>query len=192
MTAKLDGSEPFDEAIVTIAENNPGAMTVLANILKVAQDDLEKLQMVYTVDAMNLRGPALWLAWKDWASYDTQMLITGIQTRDPGMIEMVNTELAGMGETVTSDVAPIATHINGNLTTLVPVGGGVVCDDCDEDWTTRPESGGIMFQSKAICPECAPKWLKGAEKHGELRYVKGTCPEGMSFADWIRDVVRSD
>ena len=79
-----------------------------------------------------------------------------------------------------------ATHIN-----LDP-GRNVFCDDCDGDWTDRPESGGIYgFGSKAICPECTPKWIKDAERYGELHHIKARCPEEMSFADWVRNVIRN-
>lgn len=67
----------------------------------------------------------------------------------------------------------------------------VICDGrCGEDWTTRKESGGILFGSKAMCPNCAPQIEKDAARFGELDYIKGRCPEGMSFADWVRDCLR--
>ena len=69
--------------------------------------------------------------------------------------------------------------------TLEP-GRRVVCDSCDEEWTDRPESGGLLFQSKAICPECISKWEADIERFGEQRYIRGHCPAGVSFADWVR------
>ena len=40
----------------------------------------------------------------------------------------------------------------------IPVGETVVCDDCNGDYTNRADSGGFIFESKAICPTCAPGW----------------------------------
>lgn len=70
----------------------------------------------------------------------------------------------------------------------IPVGRDVVCDDCDADWTDRPESGGILFESKGICPDCTPAWLKSIARYHEERFIRGRCPADLSFADWIREI----
>jgi hypothetical protein len=70
-------------------------------------------------------------------------------------------------------------------------GNRVVCDDCNEDYTDSQETGGILFQSKAICPKCAPKWESTAKGYGEERFIKARCPEGKAFADWVREDLRS-
>ena len=49
----------------------------------------------------------------------------------------------------------------------IPVGDIVVCDDCSVDYTNRPDSGGFIFQSKAICPACAPRWRRLIALYGE-------------------------
>lgn len=64
----------------------------------------------------------------------------------------------------------------------------VICDWCDEDWSDRADSGGFLFGSKAVCPTCVPRMMKGIEKHHEHHYIRGTCPDGMSFADWVREL----
>ena len=68
----------------------------------------------------------------------------------------------------------------------IDIGDTVLCDDCNADYTTRKDSGGFLFGSKAICPECQPKWLDLAQKHNETHHITQRCPEGMSFADWCR------
>lgn len=75
-----------------------------------------------------------------------------------------------------------------NPGTEIPVGRIVLCDDCNADWTDRPEPGGILFQSKAICPDCTPKWLKSTAKYKEERFIRARCPPAMSFADWVREL----
>lgn len=72
----------------------------------------------------------------------------------------------------------------------IEAGNTVICDDCGVDWTHLPDSGGLLFLSKAICPECAPRWRESAAKYGEQVYIRQTCPPDKSFADWVRDDLR--
>ncbi len=69
------------------------------------------------------------------------------------------------------------------------MGKTVICDwSCAKDWTDREESGGLLFQSKAVCPECMPKLLEGVKKHGEEKFIREYCPKGVSFANWVRSM----
>ncbi len=76
---------------------------------------------------------------------------------------------------------------NFNIIKIDP-GDTVLCDLCNKDYTNSDESGGFLFQSKAVCPECAPRFLAGVKKYGEEMFIKGYCPPDMSFADWIRSI----
>lgn len=76
----------------------------------------------------------------------------------------------------------------GSPGVLIPVGKIVICDDCNADWTDRKESGGLLFESKAICPDCEPKWRKLAAEYHEEEYIRGACPELQAFADWVREM----
>ncbi|MEE9223076.1 MAG: hypothetical protein V3V40_06425 [Nitrosomonadaceae bacterium] len=80
--------------------------------------------------------------------------------------------------------------INGVKHFHIDPGNNVFCDDCSGDFTDSKESGGILFQSKAICPTCQPKWEKSAAEYGEENFIRGRCPEGMAFADWVRNQLR--
>ena len=81
-------------------------------------------------------------------------------------------------------------HLDGVTVETIHPGPLVFCDDCGDDWTERTESGGILFQSKALCPECAPKWERNAAKYGEQRFIRGRCPQGKAYADWVREDLR--
>ena len=68
----------------------------------------------------------------------------------------------------------------------IPVGDIVVCDDCSVDYTNRPDSGGFIFESKAICPACAPGWRRLIALYGEHSMIRAVCPEGQTFAAFVR------
>lgn len=68
----------------------------------------------------------------------------------------------------------------------IDLGGVVYCDLCNKDFTTDKESGGFLFESKAVCPDCASDFLAGAKKHGEEKYIRAFCPKNKSFGDFIR------
>lgn len=68
----------------------------------------------------------------------------------------------------------------------VDVGERVYCDDCSREYTASDETGGVLFQSKAIGPCCAAKWLDRARRYDETRFVRRICPPGVAFAEWVR------
>ena len=68
----------------------------------------------------------------------------------------------------------------------IPVGDIVACDDCGVDFTNRPDSGGFIFQSKAICPACARRWRRLIALYGEQHCIRAVCPEGQTFAAFVR------
>lgn len=74
----------------------------------------------------------------------------------------------------------------------VEPGDSVMCDACDKLWTDSTQSGGLLFQSKAICPDCATRYEVGAVMEGEEQFIVARCPKTMSFADWVRDVLRKE
>lgn len=78
------------------------------------------------------------------------------------------------------------------LEKVIDMGDTVLCDLCNEDWTTRTESGGILVGSHAWCPTCEPAALRNMQEHNEMHLLKGKCPEGVSFADWVRQLRGGD
>lgn len=69
-------------------------------------------------------------------------------------------------------------------------GNVVLCDLCNEDFTTSTKSGGMLIGSKAICPNCTPRIEYSVKEYNEESSVKARCPENKSFADWVRDDLR--
>lgn len=73
----------------------------------------------------------------------------------------------------------------------VDIGNTVICDICDADYTNSEQSGGVYgLGSKAICPDCEPRIMESAKRHNEEWAIKAHCPAGMSFADWVRNILR--
>jgi hypothetical protein len=70
----------------------------------------------------------------------------------------------------------------------IPVGRNVVCDICDADYTDRRETGGFLFESKAVCPTCAPRFMDKVIEYKEEHFIRGRCTPGMAFADWVREL----
>lgn len=75
---------------------------------------------------------------------------------------------------------------------VMDIGRNVQCDWCNKDYTDLPDSGGIIFGSKACCPECSPNLIAAVVRHKEEKYIKARCPVGMSFADWCLELRGGD
>lgn len=69
---------------------------------------------------------------------------------------------------------------------IFDIGRQVLCDSCGDDYTDKPDSGGVQFQSKAYCPVCAVGLLAAAQRYGEESLIRGHCPPGVAYADWVR------
>lgn len=78
----------------------------------------------------------------------------------------------------------------GNTTYILP-GYEVICDMCSKDWTHDKTSGGFLLLSNGVCPDCSDRVIASVKRYNEEWSIKATCPESMSFADWIRDIVRT-
>ena len=69
----------------------------------------------------------------------------------------------------------------------IDIGPIVVCDSCNEDYTTSKAKGGFIFGSYAYCPECTPRMLENIKKYGEEEYIVAMAKPGQSFGDFIRE-----
>lgn len=73
------------------------------------------------------------------------------------------------------------------------IGDRVFCDwSCNKEYTHSPAKGGLLFGSYAVCPECAPDVEAKAVKNQEENRIRARCPEGMSFRDWVVNVLRKN
>ena len=78
------------DIMVTLSEGNPGAVTVLTEIVKV--NPTFGIMELLHFDDMNMRGSQIWVAYKDYCGCDIEKLREAIKARDTEMIEVVNRE----------------------------------------------------------------------------------------------------
>jgi hypothetical protein len=82
------------ELMFKMSEGNPGAMSVLMQILQNSEDVLTILDL----DDMNIRGSQIWVGFKDYCGEDIDKFIAAARKRDEKMIEVINKECASSGE----------------------------------------------------------------------------------------------
>ena len=84
----LDGQMSVMDTIVLMAEGNIGAVNVLTQILE--KDDPLAIFTILDLDDMGMRGPQIWVGYKDHCGQDIDRFIQAITSRDPAMVETVN------------------------------------------------------------------------------------------------------
>lgn len=79
------------DLVTTMSEGNPGAITAMMMLI---QSTKLGIIGVLHLDDMNIRGPMIWVGFKDWAGQDIEKFAKGIKERDPEMISAINEEMA--------------------------------------------------------------------------------------------------
>ena len=74
------------ETVILMAEGNPGAVSVLGQLL---QKDWGLIVILH-LDDMNIRGSQIWIAYKDYCKEDIDKLKEAVIKRDPLMIAEIN------------------------------------------------------------------------------------------------------
>ena len=88
------------DIVVVLSEGNPGAARVLADIIK--EDQVEGIHLCLHIDDMNLRGPQIWVGFKDHCGQDVDVFKAAIIDRDSEMVATINKECGGEEKAVTS------------------------------------------------------------------------------------------
>lgn len=76
----------FMDVITVLAEGNPGAVTVLASMLK----NPDGLFHMLHLDDMNIRGSQIWIGYKYYCEQDLGRFTKCILDRDAGMVAKIN------------------------------------------------------------------------------------------------------
>lgn len=77
------------DVLVEMTEGNPGAM----NAIKRLMDSPDGLFDVLRLDDMNIRGPQIWVGFKDVCNGDIALFQKKIRDRDPEMVNKINEEM---------------------------------------------------------------------------------------------------
>lgn len=96
--SKYDPSDNIKDNIVSMSDGNPGAITVLTQIVNTDPDPRELFK---TLDEMNIYGPRVWLGYKDYCSEDVDKFINCIVEQDEEMVDLINDMKMGSEEVVT-------------------------------------------------------------------------------------------
>lgn len=75
------------DMMLIMSEGNPGALSVLAKIMK---DDPTGFGTVLHLDDMNIRGPQIWLGFKDFAGEDLDKFTEAVSGRSQEMVDVIN------------------------------------------------------------------------------------------------------
>ena len=84
----IELSMSIQDVIVRMSEGNPGAITVMTEII--GADPLNGFFKILDLDDMNMRGEQIWVAFKDHCGSDIQKLLDALQDRNPEMVDTVN------------------------------------------------------------------------------------------------------
>jgi len=84
-------SDTIKESIIKMSEGNPGAISVLAQLIP-------KYPLVFLgLDDMNIRGWQIWVGYKDFCKCDIVCFIQRIKERSEEMIFVINQEAVRSG-----------------------------------------------------------------------------------------------
>ena len=87
---KIRLDSDLTEMMFQMSEGNPGALTVLIGLLK--DDLISGMIDVLHLDDMGMRGPQIWVAFKDHCKSDIPTFRAALKSRDKEMIATVNRE----------------------------------------------------------------------------------------------------
>jgi len=85
--AEININESVFDMLILMSEGNPGASTVLSQLMN--KYDAGALR-VFDLDDMNIRGPQIWVAYKNYCNCDIDMFCECIKKRDSSIVDAVN------------------------------------------------------------------------------------------------------
>lgn len=83
---KIGLNDTWEEILKKMSQGNPGALSVMMRFLK---EDPAGLMVILHLDDMGMRGPAIWVGYKDHCGEDLAKFKEAIFARSPEMVETV-------------------------------------------------------------------------------------------------------
>ena len=91
MRKHLSTEEDLVHWLVELAEGIIGSASVLADLWE-ASDEAGGLNLFFRLTDMNIRGPQIWVGYKDHCKENLAMFIECLYSRDADMIATINKE----------------------------------------------------------------------------------------------------
>lgn len=88
---------PLNEIIYTMCEGNPGAATIIAQLLP----RMDAMYILWLLDDMGMRGSQIWIAYSDFALRELEKFIADVKTRDFEMRHFVDLVCCPQGKAKT-------------------------------------------------------------------------------------------
>lgn len=87
MRERIQSSDTVMNAILKMSEGNPGAISVLTQLLQKSENGFMN---ILSLDDMNIRGSQIWVAYNDHCRGDLNKLVLCLDERDPALVDAVN------------------------------------------------------------------------------------------------------
>lgn len=89
MRIRIEMTDTPADMLLKMCEGNIGALSVLTEIMI---NDVYGFLTALHLDDMNIRGPQIWIGYKDYAREDLGKFIEAVKSRDPEMVALINRE----------------------------------------------------------------------------------------------------
>jgi len=86
--SKINMDMSTKDAIIALAEGNPGAITVLAQMVQ----DPRGAAAILHLDNLEIYGSKIWVGYKDHCKEDITTFINKVIARDEGLLETIRNE----------------------------------------------------------------------------------------------------
>lgn len=92
---KISLTDSPKDIVIKMSEGNPGAINVMMALLTQEAGepvaDLRFMDLLH-MDDMGMRGPAIWIGFKDHCGQDLAKFRAAIRSRDPEMVKTIQAE----------------------------------------------------------------------------------------------------
>lgn len=86
MSDYYNANATFQENAIALSQGNPGAATVLGKLSERSTTKAD--EVMQALDKLNIFGPQIWIAYKDYAEKDLDVFIDSVLSSDSELITM--------------------------------------------------------------------------------------------------------
>ncbi len=90
MAEVIQLSDTIPNILVKMSEGNPGALSVLMEIIAAKKE--AAIMLILTLDNLDIRGQYIWVGFKDYCEQDLEVFCNKVQSRDQDMIDFIEKE----------------------------------------------------------------------------------------------------